>query len=206
MSTLSTREKILNCTEELIAETGFSALSVRKISHKACTNLAAINYHFGNKQYLINEMLERRLNNLFAIRQRLLDELNPDGEEPCLLEDILHAFIAPALMMVNDHHQGGRRFMKVLARAYAEQSEHLHELLSQRYSGVVKQFARAIHKACPHLDENTVFWRFHFIIGSMTYVMSDFGGSSLSSQMNESEYFQQSTKQLIDFATNALKA
>ena len=43
MTTLSTKERILNSTEKLIAEHGFTALSIRKISLKAHTNLAAIN-------------------------------------------------------------------------------------------------------------------------------------------------------------------
>jgi len=69
MSTLSTKERILNSTEKLIAAHGFAELSIRKISQQAHTNLAAINYHFGNKQQLIDQVLERRLNNLFDIRK-----------------------------------------------------------------------------------------------------------------------------------------
>lgn len=205
MSKLSTREKILNSTEELIAQNGFSAISIRKISQKSNTNLAAVNYHFGNKQQLINEMLERRLNNLFTVREKLLNKLNPESNSPCKLEDLLNAFITPALTMANDTHQGGKQFMNVLARAYAEQSDHLHQLLSYKYSPIVKRFAYAIGKACPHLSESTVYWRFHFIIGSITYVMSDFGGSSLSNQLEEHEYIQRCTDELINFAISALK-
>ena len=190
MTTLSTKERILNSTEKLIAEQGFTALSIRKISLKAHTNLAAINYHFGNKEQLINQVLERRLNNLFDVRMKMLHDLNQgDSDKKCNLEQILHAFIAPALFMINDEHQGGKVFMKVLARAYAEQSDSLHELLAKRYTPIIKEFAEAIHLSCPELPRQTIFWRFHFIIGALTYAMSDFGGSSMSKQMPEAEYF-----------------
>ena len=84
MTTLSTKERILNSTEKLIAEQGFTALSIRKISLKAHTNLAAINYHFGNKEQLINQVLERRLNNLFDVRMKMLHDLNQgDSDKKC---------------------------------------------------------------------------------------------------------------------------
>ena len=206
MTTLSTKERILNSTEKLIAEHGFTALSIRKISLKAHTNLAAINYHFGNKEQLINQVLERRLNNLFDVRMKMLHDLNQgDSDKKCNLEQILHAFIAPALFMINDEHQGGKVFMKVLARAYAEQSDSLHELLAKRYTPIIKEFAEAIHLCCPELPRQTIFWRFHFIIGALTYAMSDFGGSSMSKQMPEAEYFNTSVEELIQFAVSALQ-
>ena len=151
-------------------------------------------------------MLERRLNNLFEVRMKMLHDLNQgDGDKKCNLEQILHAFIAPALFMINDEHQGGKVFMKVLARAYAEQSDSLHELLAKRYTPIIKEFAEAIHLSCPELPRQTIFWRFHFIIGALTYAMSDFGGSSMSKQMPEAEYFNTSVKELIQFAVSALQ-
>ncbi|WP_223787897.1 TetR/AcrR family transcriptional regulator [Marinicella meishanensis] len=205
MTTLSTKERILNSTEKLIAEHGFAELSIRKISLQAHTNLAAINYHFGNKQQLINQVLERRLNNLFEVRMKMLHDLNQgDRKITCNLEQILHAFIAPALYMINDEHQGGKVFMKVLARAYAEQSDSLHDLLAKRYTPIIKEFAEAIQLACPDLPRETIFWRFHFIIGALTYAMGDFGASSMAKQMPEAEYFNKSVQELIQFAVAAL--
>ncbi|MCB1584096.1 MAG: TetR/AcrR family transcriptional regulator [Xanthomonadales bacterium] len=207
MTTLSTKERILNSTENLIAEHGFAELSIRKISQQAHTNLAAINYHFGNKQQLIEHVLERRLNNLFQVREKMLHDLNQGNSAmACNLEQVLHAFIAPALYMINDRHQGGRVFMKVLARAYAEQSESLHHLLSTRYTPIIKEFAEAIHLACPELPRETIFWRFHFIIGALTYTMGDFGASSRAKQMPEHEYFNKSVEELIKFGVASLTA
>ncbi len=206
MTVLSTKERILNSTEELVAESGFCDLTMRQISTHANTNLAAINYHFGSKQSLINHMLERRLDTLFEMRLKRLDELENGSEQPCLLRQVLKAFIEPALVISNDERMGGQRFMKILARAYAERSDFLHELLSSRYANVIKRFAAAIERACPPLDEQTVFWRFHFIIGALTYVMADFGAASKTSHMSEQEFFATCNHQLVDFAEAALSA
>lgn len=203
MSVLSTKERILNTTEQIISEVGFSSMSMRVISTHAKTNLAAVNYHFGNKEKLIEMVLERRLDNLFQLRINLLDTLESGSENPCNLKQVLEAFIKPALTMSNDKHQGGNRFMKVLARAYAEKSDYLHDLLSKRYSETIKRFALAIKRACPHLTEQVVFWRFHFIMGSLVYVMADFGASSRTNDLTDTEYFNICCDELVDFALSS---
>ncbi len=200
MSVLSTKERILNTTEKIISEIGFSSMSLRTISQHAKTNLAAVNYHFGNKEKLIEMMLERRLDNLFQLRINLLDKLESGSAAPCNLKQVLEAFIAPALTMSNDKHQGGSRFMKVLARAYAEKSEYLHSLLSKRYSDSIKRFAAAIQRSSPELTEQVIFWRFHFIMGALVYVMADFGASSRTQELSDTEYFNTCCKELIEFA------
>lgn len=204
MTVLSTKERILNSTEALVAESGFCDLTMRQISNHANTNLAAINYHFGSKQSLINHMLERRLDTLFDMRLKRLDELENGSHQPCLIKQVLEAFIEPALVISNDDRMGGQRFMKILARAYAERSEFLHQLLSSRYADTIKRFASAIERACPHLSTQTVFWRFHFIMGALTYVMADFGAASKTSHMTEQEFFSTCSHQLVDFSLAAL--
>jgi AcrR family transcriptional regulator len=47
-----TRERILSQAEILFAQKGFHAVSVREITTAADSNLAAVNYHFGNKKNL----------------------------------------------------------------------------------------------------------------------------------------------------------
>ncbi|NLB88063.1 MAG: TetR/AcrR family transcriptional regulator, partial [Syntrophomonadaceae bacterium] len=55
---LSTKEKILKVTREIIAEEGFQNITIRKIANKAGVNVAAINYYFGSKDAVINESLK----------------------------------------------------------------------------------------------------------------------------------------------------
>lgn len=200
-----TRERILDSTEKLLAEQGFAGVSVRKISRAATANVAAVNYHFGNKSELIKCVLKRRLNHLFEIRQAMLDELQNNNAKYSL-QAVLKAFIIPALRMASQPKQGGRTFMIVLARAYAEKSEYLHQLMTDKYLKTVKNFAEAIQQTVPHLSTNTVFWRFHFIIGSLTYAMSDFGASSISKQLSSDDYLNTLAVKLIDFAVAALRA
>ena len=104
----STTERILDTAEELFAEQGFST-SLRNITADAGVNLAAVNYHFGSKEALIQAVFTRRLGPLNAERLRLLDAIEAHGWNDGALESILEAFIGPALRM--SHDPKGATFM-----------------------------------------------------------------------------------------------
>ncbi len=52
------KDRILYEAEALFAERGFYAVTVREITRAAHCNLAAVNYHFGNKQNLYIEVFK----------------------------------------------------------------------------------------------------------------------------------------------------
>jgi len=55
----STRERILEAAEEVFAEKGFNQATVREILKRAeVGNIAAINYHFGDKERLYVETVK----------------------------------------------------------------------------------------------------------------------------------------------------
>ena len=55
-----TKERILDAAEALFAQKGYRAVSVREITSTAKCNLAAVNYHFGNKENLYLEVFRSR--------------------------------------------------------------------------------------------------------------------------------------------------
>lgn len=54
-----TRERLINAAGEVFAEKGFDLATVREICSRANANIAAINYHFGDKERLYAESLKR---------------------------------------------------------------------------------------------------------------------------------------------------
>jgi len=54
------KDRILDRAEELFAQNGYFAVSVRQITAAAECNLAAVNYHFGNKENLYLEVFRLR--------------------------------------------------------------------------------------------------------------------------------------------------
>src|SRR5438034_10661480 len=55
---LETRARLLTAAEQLFADRGFKKLTVRDICRTARANVAAVNYHFGDKLGLYREVLQ----------------------------------------------------------------------------------------------------------------------------------------------------
>jgi TetR/AcrR family transcriptional regulator, regulator of cefoperazone and chloramphenicol sensitivity len=53
-----TRERLLTAAERLFADRGFRKVTVREICREARANVAAVNYHFGDKLGLYREVLQ----------------------------------------------------------------------------------------------------------------------------------------------------
>jgi AcrR family transcriptional regulator len=56
--TEDTRKRLLDSAGQVFAEKGFQAATIREISQKAEANVAAINYHFGDKERLYVEAVK----------------------------------------------------------------------------------------------------------------------------------------------------
>jgi AcrR family transcriptional regulator len=76
-----TKERILDEAEALFAAGGYHAVSVREITKAAACNLAAVNYHFGNKQNLYLEVFRSRwLPRANRVHQTFRKYLKNNGE------------------------------------------------------------------------------------------------------------------------------
>lgn len=199
----STKDRILHAAEELFAAQGFASTSLRQVTSRADVNIAAVNYHFGSKDNLVNEVFRRRMDEMSAERLKALRqavEANP-GE----LEPILAAFVEPALAMAQDRHGGGA-FIRVIARAYAESNESLRKFLSDQYGHVPREFAKALARCVPGLGKEDLYWRLDFLSGALTYAMADFGLIKRPSGVSEATHRQRAAKALIRFAAAGFKA
>ena len=86
--------------------------------------------------------------------------------EPLVLEEVLRAFIEPALALSLDR-DGGAAFVRVLARAYAERNERLRKFLSDHYGHVLREFSHALARCFPALDKEALYWRLDFLAGAL---------------------------------------
>ena len=81
-----TVQRILDAAEVLFAQKGFAETSLRAITSRAGVNLAAVNYHFGSKEALIQAVFERYLTPFCQALDAKLEELEGEtrsgGEVP----------------------------------------------------------------------------------------------------------------------------
>lgn len=199
----STKDRILGAAEELFAQHGFGGTSLRQVTSRADVNIAAVNYHFGSKENLINEVFRRRMDEMS--RQRLAQLEQARSAHPGELEPVLAAFVEPALALARDR-QGGVAFIRVIARAYAEKNDSLRRFLSEQYGHVLREFARAIAECVPHLDKEQLYWRLDFLSGALTYAMSDFGLIKRPAGVGEVAHRKRAADELIRFAAAGIQS
>ena len=199
----STKDKILGAAEELFAAHGFAGTSLRQVTSRADVNIAAVNYHFGSKENLINEVFRRRMDVMTVQRLQQLEAAL--RTRPGELEPVLAAFIDPALALAQDRN-GGAAFVRLIARAYAEHNESLRRFLSDHYGHVLREFGKALATLLPGLDKQTLYWRLDFLAGALTYAMSDFGLIKRPAGTTEAEHRARAARELIRFATAGLLA
>jgi AcrR family transcriptional regulator len=201
-SPFSTKERILGAAESLFATHGFAGASLRQVTAAAKVNLAAVNYHFGSKDKLIEEVFRRRLDEL---NTRRLDALGKIAQrEETTLEAVLDAYITPALDLSRTGG-GAAAFVRVLARAYAEHNETLRRFLSENYGHVLRQFSAEFARLLPDMSKEELYWRLDIVTGALTYAMADFGIIQRKNEVAERTHREQAAEHLIRFAAAGMR-
>jgi AcrR family transcriptional regulator len=166
-----TRTRILDAAEELFMQHGFEGTSMRLLTAKAGVNLAAVNYHFGSKDALIEAVFRRRLDPMNQARIAELDKLGSQPRPPAP-EEIIRAFLSPTLRLVEDAKGGGRNFIRLLGRTYSEPAKAIRSLIGQMYAPVMDRYKSALERALPQMPREELVWRMHFMFGTLAYTLA----------------------------------
>jgi AcrR family transcriptional regulator len=204
-----TKTRILDAAESLFMEHGFEATSLRSLTTAAGVNLAAVNYHFGTKEELFQAVLTRRLDPMNQERIELLQRVERDAAGRTLsCEKILFAMLIPALKLARDEKRGGKNFLRLLGRAYADPAPFIRHFLSAQYGEMIGLYKEAFLKALPHLSRQELTWRLHFVMGALSYTLAGTDALKLFAQMTAVEQYDDELllQRLAPFLVAGLKA
>jgi len=140
-----TKEKLLDAAEAMIADVGFDAPSHRSLAARAGVHTALVNYHFGTKEMLFEDVLARRAPRL---GKAFLDALASLRARPHpTVEDVLHAYWQPFALLDRGSEPTWRRYLCVFARLTGAPDG---ETWRQRYFGAVDDaFLAALRQSLP---------------------------------------------------------
>jgi AcrR family transcriptional regulator len=168
---MSTKEKITASALTLFATQGFDATSLKDITTLADVNVAAIHYHFGNKDDLIRAVLESVAQPINALRTQALEKLSGDGT--LTLERIVDALVAPPIMHSLQTTGDSRLLVRLLMQARALPQATTNAAIFEQYDAMALLFVESFMKVTPGLNREEAFWRYSFTIGAMMYIISD---------------------------------
>jgi hypothetical protein len=93
------------------------------------------------------------------------------GERPVTCEKLISAMLIPALRLARDEQLGGKHFLRLVGRAYADPAPFIRHFLSEQYAEMIGRYKEAFHRALPHLSRQELIWRLHFVMGALSYTL-----------------------------------
>jgi AcrR family transcriptional regulator len=161
-----TRAKLLEIAGPIFADRGYQATTIREICAGAGANVAAVNYHFGDKLGLYTEALQQsvRAAQVVAVHNALDPNTPP--------EDILRALIRARLRSINgkdlpDWHS------RLLAHELAQPTPALRQLIDKLTRPIYKRLLELIGRmiGLPPTDDNTRLCAISVVGQVLAYVL-----------------------------------
>jgi AcrR family transcriptional regulator len=166
MRMTDTKERILDAAERLIGEQGYAATSLRQIIGEAGVNLAAVHYHFGSKEELLDAVVVRKVTPVNEARIARLERVESEaGSGPLEVEKVLESFFIPTAEVAS-RNPG---FVRLMGQMLAEGM--MPRIVEKHFHATGLRFVTALRRAVPELPQEELMWRVHFMVGAMAHAM-----------------------------------
>ena len=164
-----TRKRLLEAAEELFAQKGFDGTAVRDITTKAKRGPASINYFFGDKRELYEELFRLRLREMNESRVNTIEIVMSDKDKPTL-EKLLYAYSVDFIKPFLDPQQS-QRFMQLFFRELAEQRLPKNMFLDELAAPSIAAMEEAIAVICPNINEHDILMCILSLTGQLVHIM-----------------------------------
>jgi len=161
---LETRQRLLEAAGEVFAERGFRSATVRDICRSANANVAAIHYHFGDKEALYLALLKSCADDVLKRYPPTLGL-----SESATAEEKLHAFVRSFLFRITDKGRPAWHG-RLMAREMAEPTSALNSLVDEVYRPLVERLEGIIGELTGgHTDNEAVLLCTRSVLGQCLY-------------------------------------
>ena len=148
------RDRLLDAAEELFCEHGFEGTSIRDIAASADCNIASVNYYFGGKEKLYEEVWRRHLIPMRDARIASIENVMSQSEGQPRLEELLRSFadtfVGPMV------EKSARQLGILMAREWIDRRLPANMFFDDVIKPTMSAMHKALVKTCPGLDESKV--------------------------------------------------
>lgn len=202
----ATRQVILDAAEGCLAAGDFDGVSLRTISEAAGVDIALVNYHFGSKESLVEEVTERRAREVHDARVLALEEArHAAGTAPPDVEAVVTAFLGPWLKRISSGKPGWQNYNRLLCRL-TMMPKYL-PLVSKLLDPTALHFINALRAALPKANPESVYWGYMFLLGAVVQIMAGTGRiEQLSRGLCTTEDINAAMREIVPFVCQGLRA
>lgn len=162
-----TRERILEAAEELFSSSGPHGVSLREVVDLAKVNIAAVNYYFGSKDQLFDEVVARSIGRLATGLAAAMRDTARAHPSDVRLEDVIGAYLRGGL---GSEPQAYLRLRTWMALVDAERAA---ELLALHFDPIMRQYIGALGGVLPKLSKIELGWRLYLITAALLFTAFD---------------------------------
>lgn len=167
-----TSTQVRRAAEQLFAERGFGAVSLREIAREAGVAVSSVLYHYENKLALLQAIYDQHTRPMNARRLELMGEARQIPEPSARLRAILRAYLLPTFSFASDGATGGgARFTRMRALLSAEGTPEARRIIAQSFDTMTRQFLDAIADCLPGADRARIVWRTQFLLGALYFTL-----------------------------------
>ena len=197
------RERILDTAEDLFAQQGVDAVSLRNINAAAGVSPGVLHYHFGSREVLVHELISRHMSELMAQREQLLQPLL--AQERPVVSDIIRTLVQPLASLALEGGRSGARYVRFITRLYADRSPLLEEI-SERYQPIHGLYPTLLQRALPAENFASLALKFAMANHAMLQVLSDLTSDKVSwlDEALEQVDNKQIAAMLVDFMSSGI--
>ena len=203
-----TRERLLDVAERLFAEVGIEKVSMREIVRESGQrNLSAATYHFGSRDALIAELIERRIRVINALRHERLDALGASGVPTgdAGVRDVVHVSTY-ALAEAVRRFDWGPAFVRVSAQALFSPQVELARRLPRDAISSLTRTKRMLRACLPALPATVFEARLRLVNSQATYSIAGWVQAQGPVTARNAAAFELMVRNTVDFLAGGLVA
>jgi AcrR family transcriptional regulator len=152
------KRKLLDAAVSLVARAGFDSVSVRDVTGASGTNVAAVNYHYGSREGLMEALITQILEPVCAERIALLEATGKHAS----VEEVVAAFVNALTPAATRIGMDAPLFFRLVGRVLSLPEEAMPKAMESARHEVRRRFLAQLGKALPEkpAKDLAVDWAF----------------------------------------------
>ena len=174
---MNTAADILAATQKLLLERGEAKTTLRAVTELANANVAAVNYHFGSRDALIQQAYLSALQEVTVSQGARLQSLDANAS----LEEFVNIWLDP-LLEPKSVSKREKDLWALLQRGSIENSPQLQQLTPSSEDMQKSPLIAMLKKRLPHLANSEIVFRHNAIMSGLGGLIRGSSNSSTSKQ------------------------